>query len=82
MASRKFLLCSISLFAGLAAGAYALLYKPEQFATVCTFVVSVLGVYGGANVTESYLGGRYGYARSAVSTPAAPADVKEQVSGD
>jgi hypothetical protein len=55
-ASRKFLLCGISLVFGLAGYVYALVYNTDQFATICTFIVSVLGVYGGSNLADTYLG--------------------------
>lgn len=55
-ASRKFLLCSTALVFGLAGYIYALIYQTDQFATVCTFIVSVLGVYGGANLLDARIG--------------------------
>jgi len=70
----------VSLVAGLAAGAYSLLYKPDQFATICTFIVSVLGVYAGGSISEQYLGGRYGFTRP--TSPLTQVVTKEPTSGD
>ena len=78
-ASRKFLLCSIALGIALLGWVYSLFYNPEVLATISTFVVSILGVYAGANISDSIFGARYGYARK---QPPASGGTGDQNVGD
>jgi hypothetical protein len=72
--SRKFLLCGLTLGIAMVGWVYALLANPEVLATISTFAVSVLGVYAGANISDSIFGARFGYARKQPPTEPKPGD--------
>ena len=53
--SRKFLLVVILIIMAAAGWIYALLYQPDQLATVCTFIIALLGTYGATNLGDKFI---------------------------
>lgn len=54
-ASRKFLLFLLVTLVATWGWIYALISRPDQLMTVSTFILTLLGGYGGANLTATYL---------------------------
>ncbi len=50
--SRKFILFSFVTFIAMVGWVYCLLYKPDLLSAVSTFVIAVIGGYGGCNLVE------------------------------
>jgi len=69
--SRKFLLFLLVIIVATGGWVYALVYKPEQLATISTFLLALLGAYGGANLAATHLANKLQIATA--STPAVPA---------
>lgn len=69
LSSRKFILFAMTICMADIGWIYCLIYKPDQLATVSTFLVTLLGAYAGANLTESYKNSKYGTASPAAAAP-------------
>lgn len=59
-ASRKFILFALTIGMADLGWCYALVYRPDQLSTVSTFLVTLLGAYGGVNILESRNTAKYG----------------------
>lgn len=57
-ASRKFVLFAITIWMADMGWVYALLYKPDQLSTISTFLVTLLGAYGGTNIIDRHMANR------------------------
>lgn len=57
--SRKFILFSVVLGVALLGWIYALLYKPDQLTTISTFIITLLGAYSGANISDNFVSAKY-----------------------
>jgi len=68
--SRKFLLFLIVILVATGGWIYALIWKPDQLATVSTFLVTLLGAYTGANLTDTHLANKLQIATSSAPAPA------------
>ena len=71
-ASRKFLMFLMVIVVATAGWIYALIYKTDQLATICTFIVTLLTGYTGANLTDTHLANKLAISKSPDPVPAPP----------
>ena len=70
--SRKFVIFTLAILVVLFGWVYSLLYKADQLATISTLLVTLLGTYSGANLTDTHLANKLTISQSPPPQPAAP----------